>query len=295
MLYLLQDDNPRFKLLLHNPNDLDMPNDGDENDPRLIFPELHLTRFLDLRAQLRTAFPTLTRISDPLLLALLCKMGKSNDSKAVKNVAISFACTRMMPYHPESRDGKPTDAERQLGGYSAVIPQNIGRHNDDNYPAFLPGDTFEWYCGKSPRGLSLLIESEGGRTKREMKQILDSIDAFHRAQKKTPGKSAAAKKKPAVKMAKKGASAGGGSGGVKKAGAAKSAVKSAAAAVKKKQEQEEKPEQEGGSGAPAAEAAPGFEQTGAEMEELRAHIAAQDARIAALEARLAEQQQGGRV
>ena len=50
-----------------------------------------------------------------------------------------------------------------------------------------------------------------------------------------------------------------------------------------------------GSGAQAAAAAAGFQQTGIEMEELRAHIAAQDACIAALEARLADQQQGSGV
>lgn len=95
MLYLLEGSDPTFRLVFSQMH-------GEESrDSR---PQLHLPRFLALRARLRAVFPRLACVSDPMLLGLLAHISDSDCSSGGEYVASICAFTRLMPGHPERGD-----------------------------------------------------------------------------------------------------------------------------------------------------------------------------------------------
>lgn len=106
LLYVLQDNDPRFHYILQFPS-----GQGYQG----AMPELHLRGFLALRRRLRAAFPALAGISDSKLLALLGYLDGAADTKWMEELARSFAFTRLLPGHPDRGDGQATAEEKELG------------------------------------------------------------------------------------------------------------------------------------------------------------------------------------
>jgi hypothetical protein len=104
-------------------------------EPTAEHSELHLPRFLGLRTRLRAAFPSLSRVADPLLLALLCAVGGDDDSFTLRYLTGTFAFIRLMEHHPERGDGQATEAERALGKLDyreEYIPEDVGTGRGDS-------------------------------------------------------------------------------------------------------------------------------------------------------------------
>ncbi len=133
--------------------------------------DIHLPRFLALRARLRTAFPTLAPVSDAALLAILAEAVEGSGS----TVADDFALVRLVPGHPERGDGKPqTEAERKKARFGEV-PQDVGKGGREPGPRS--------YChGMLPftsmRGMAVSL-LDSARLRPAVNQAMALIDAFH--------------------------------------------------------------------------------------------------------------------
>lgn len=79
--------------------------------------DLHMPRFINLRARLRLAFPALARVTDTALLAVLAYIIDGCSTPAM--LACDVALVRRMPDHPERGDGEPQAATESTGGQDA--------------------------------------------------------------------------------------------------------------------------------------------------------------------------------
>lgn len=157
-LYLLEANDPTFHLILAFSS-------GDTRSQ----PDIHLPRFLELRARLRAAVPALAAgISDTALIVLLAAA-----MKGVSHVQIleeSFANLRLVPGHPEPA----TEAEREaarVSPYRNPVPEDQGaggtgmprRHYDDY-----------WVSLAMVRGMAVPWA--------QAQQAMAVVDAFHRSE-----------------------------------------------------------------------------------------------------------------
>lgn len=132
----MEGQNRRFRLLLDVTHGAQAAEDC----------EIHLPRFLALRARLCTAIPALAHTPDALLMALLCAVG-GGDSFTLEYLTGCFAFTRLMDNHPEIGDGRATEAERKLGKLDnreeGFLPNDVGTgyYGDD----VLPSDPHDYY------------------------------------------------------------------------------------------------------------------------------------------------------
>lgn len=168
LLYLLEGSDPSstFQLLFA---------EGRGKEFRVCGPQLHLPRFLALRARLRLAFPRLASVSDAVLFGLLAHISGSSCSSTGAYEASTCAFIRLMPGHPERGCGQPTKAEQELFKvyeHGNGVPVALG--DGDVEPADDLGKG--WF---KIRGLCVLsirhpIDFSG------VGKAIKLIDAFHR-------------------------------------------------------------------------------------------------------------------
>lgn len=169
--YMLEGQDRCFRFLL----------DVTHGEPTTEDGELHLPRFLALRARLRTAIPALAHVSDPLLMALLCAVG-GGDSFTVRYLTGSFVFTRLMDNHPEIGDGRATEAERKLGKLDhreeGTVPHDVGTgRGDDVLPSNPHGwDELGW---RNVQGLCYSYADSRALTS-TMTKTVALLGAFHR-------------------------------------------------------------------------------------------------------------------
>lgn len=170
MLYVLEGSDPDFHLIFSQAH-------GERTHHNQ--PQLHLPRFLALRARLRTVFPCLERVPDYKLLALLSHISGTDCSSGADYVASICAFTRLMPGHPERGDGQPTEDEQAIYAIYA---------EDDEPPLALGAD------GKDDaepdghldmgwlkiRGLCVLNVPGVPADFSLVGESIEAIDAFHR-------------------------------------------------------------------------------------------------------------------
>lgn len=153
MLYLLQGDERHLLLHMGHTHGWE---DRRWHDRRVrkAKAELHLPRFINLRATLRSLFPGVALVPDRTLLALLtllCRQGRHR-IETVKYIAKEFAFVRLMEGHPERGEGQPTKAERKTAGMRRYrdggpsTPDNLAVDADanDGKDARQPTDYTGW-------------------------------------------------------------------------------------------------------------------------------------------------------
>lgn len=170
---MLEGTDRRFKLLLGTTHGEPTSEDG----------ELHLPRFVALRARLRGVFPCLASLPDALLVAVLAAMGDI-DSYAVGYIAASFAFVRQLDHHPERGDGTATETERRLGALDSreegFLPADVGTGRGDNVLPSDPGDTYEGLGWRNLQGLCYPGIRDASLTS-TMEKAVALLTAFHRS------------------------------------------------------------------------------------------------------------------